>query len=203
VLVGAILGAVLGAKALDLVQFWTHSRAHLGDLATWTGGKTIVGGLLGGWLGVELAKRAVGIHGSTGDLLVLPLGLGIATGRLGCLMTGPVDHTFGYPVAWGWDGGDGIPRHPTPLYEALFLVVIAAVLARRTFREGDRFRWFVVLYLSFRVLVDFLKPPFGPDPLDPTPDLVLGLTPIQWAAAGGTCYAAALLWRARGARADA
>lgn len=202
-LVGAVLGGVGGAKLLDLVQFWPYMSQHLDDPATWTSGKTIVGGLLGGWVGVELAKKVIGVVGSTGDLLVLPLGLGIGTGRIGCFLTGPMDHTWGYRVAWGWDAGDGVPRHPTPLYETAFLFLVAGLLARKSFREGDRFRWFMVAYLSFRVLVDFLKPPFGPDPLDPTPMLVLGLTPIQWAALGGTSYAGALLWRARGADAHA
>ena len=38
-----------------------------GFMALIFGGKTVVGGLVGGWIGVELAKKVLGIRGSTGD----------------------------------------------------------------------------------------------------------------------------------------
>lgn len=199
VLVGAVIGALVGAKLLDLAQFWSFEAPRLATPAAWLGGKTIVGGLLGGWVGVEAAKWFAGLRGSTGDLMVLPLGVGIALGRFGCLLAGPDDHTFGVPVSWGWDGGDGVPRHPTPLYEAVFVFAWAALLSRRRFPEGNRFRWFMVGYLGFRFFVEFLKPPFGPDPLDPTPDRWLGLTAIQWASVAGAGYALHLIRRVRGA----
>lgn len=195
VFVGAIAGAALGAKLLDLAQFAAH--VELGTLRSWGSGKTVVGGLLGGWIGVEIAKRRVGIRGSTGDLMVLPLGLGIALGRVGCLFAGPADHTWGLPVAGGWDAGDGLPRHPAPLYEALFVLPLAAALHRRTLPDGHRFRWFMAAYLLFRLGIDFLKPPFGPDPGLPAPIRLGPLTPIQWAAAVGATVATGLNLRRR------
>ncbi|HDN27679.1 MAG TPA: hypothetical protein ENG03_11405 [Thioploca sp.] len=44
--------------------------------------KTIVGGLLGGILGVEIAKKLVGIMHSSGDLFCFPIILGIMIGRI-------------------------------------------------------------------------------------------------------------------------
>ncbi len=44
--------------------------------------KTIVGGLLGGILGVEIAKKLVGIKHSSGDLFCFPIILGIMIGRI-------------------------------------------------------------------------------------------------------------------------
>ena len=88
-------------------------------------GKTIVGALIGGLITVEWAKRRLGIAHRTGDLFALPLCLGIAIGRVGCFLTGLEDHTVGVrtTLPWGIDFGDG-PRHPTQLYEILFVILL-------------------------------------------------------------------------------
>lgn len=198
VLVGAAVGAALGAKLLGFAQYASHVLAS-GDPTDWLAGKTIVGGLLGGWVGVEIAKRRVGIVRSTGDLLVAPLIVGMIVGRVGCFLEGPDDHTGGSltTVPWAVDG-----RHPAPLYEILALLALLP-LTRLRAADGARFRLFYAGYLGFRVLVDFLKAPFGPDPVLPHPDVWLGLTPIQWAAAAGVGAAVATLPRATfGSRPD-
>jgi prolipoprotein diacylglyceryltransferase len=110
----AAAGAALGARGLA----WLADPA-----ATFTaeslllGGKTIVGGLIGGLLGVELVKLAIGVRRSTGDLYAPALAVAIAIGRIGCFLTGIADDTVGTPTSlpWGIDFGDGIPRHPTQL----------------------------------------------------------------------------------------
>ena len=83
------------------------------------GGKTIVGALIFGLISVELMKRYIGVRQSTGDLYAIPLALGIAIGRIGCFLTGLSDNTYGTPTTlpWAVNFGDGIPRHPTQLYE--------------------------------------------------------------------------------------
>jgi prolipoprotein diacylglyceryltransferase len=88
VLASAAVGALLGSRLLGLAEQWPTVLAacrsgHLFALVFSPGGKTIVGGLLGGWLGVEIAKRISGIRQRTGDLFALPLCVGIAVGRLG------------------------------------------------------------------------------------------------------------------------
>ena len=56
------------------------------------GGKTIVGVLIGGWIAVETVKNTLGIRVRTGDLLAIPLSVGIAIGReVGCFLTGLSD----------------------------------------------------------------------------------------------------------------
>lgn len=163
VVTGAALGAALGAKLLFLLQDPLWSWAQRGDLLALAGGKTIVGGLLGGHAGVEIAKRLVGERRSTGDLFVLPLCLGMLLGRVGCFLSGLEDHTHGLPTTlpWGVDFGDGWRRHPTQLYELVFLGLVAGWAwrrRRRLARRGDLFRGFMALYLAFRLLLDFLKP---------------------------------------------
>ncbi len=198
VVVGAVAGAALGSKLLVALQFPQWAFGSLPDLRPLLAGKTLVGGLLGGLLGVEIAKRAIGLRESTGDLFVTPLAVGIVLGRLGCLAAGLGDYTYGNPtrLPWGIDLGDGVPRHPAPLYEIAFVALLALAIHRfgdRLPRSGDRFRLFLAGYLAFRLVADFGKPPHGGFPPalagQPGAHLYLGvLTAIQLAAVGGLVY---------------
>src|SRR5512138_3027671 len=71
IVAGAAFGAALCSKLLYVLQYWAALQAQ--PTQVWLSGKTIVGGLLGGLIGVELAKRAVGWGRSTGDAFVGPL----------------------------------------------------------------------------------------------------------------------------------
>lgn len=164
VLVGCVFGAWLGSKLLAWAEspalYW--SLRH--DLPALWGGKTIVGGLLGGWAGVELAKHRLGLRQSTGDLFVYPLALGTAIGRLGCFFSGLDDRTYGLPstLPWAVDFGDGLPRHPTQLYESAYVLLLALglwwVTRRRRLAAGLRFQLYFAGYFGFRFTVEFFKP---------------------------------------------
>ncbi len=161
--VAAVVGAALGAK----LGYWIEDpRNAFADFPDWRHlleGKTIVGALLGGLVGVEAAKRALGVRESSGDAFALPLLVGIAIGRVGCFLAGLDDHTYGDPTSlpWGVDFGDGVPRHPTQLYEIAFLFALLLLLALvrdARARPGDCFRVFMIAYLAFRLIIDFIKP---------------------------------------------
>jgi prolipoprotein diacylglyceryltransferase len=184
VVAAAILGAAIGSK----VFFWLEDPAE--TLANWTnpvflfGGKTIVGGLIGGLVGVELEKRWAGITRRTGDLFAMPLAAGIAIGRIGCFLSGLPDRTYGTPssLPWAVDFGDGIPRHPTQVYESVVMTIAAFVLGRltrRAHREGDVFKLFMVIYFALRLAVDTLKPEVR---------ILLGLSSLQWASVAVLLY---------------
>lgn len=170
VFTGAALGAALGSRLLFVLSYLG------GDFF---GGKSIVGGLLGGLIGVEIAKKLAGITRSTGDLFVYPLITAMSIGRIGCFLAGPADKTAGLPVSWGIAMGDNVKRHPVALYEIAFLLLLGVALTRVR-GDGIRFRVFMTAYLAFRFAVDFLKP-------DPPP-VFLGLSAIQWACAAGVLY---------------
>src|SRR4051794_5079028 len=82
IIAGAVVGALVGSKVLAWWESFPTYWEHRADPAVWLGGKTIVGGLLGGWIGVEIAKRLNRVPESTGDLFVLPLAFGMAVGRV-------------------------------------------------------------------------------------------------------------------------
>lgn len=200
VLVGAIVGAAVGSKLLywledpqltasNVVGLF-HGESWLQSIGYLMGGKTIVGGLLGGLIGVEWAKKIIGWTRSTGDDYALPLLIGIAIGRLGCFFTGLSDHTYGTPTNWvtGVDFGDGVPRHPAQLYEIAFLCILAGFLIAvkrgrihflKQIPEGARFQLFMIGYLAFRLLIDFMKPTVHP---------YFGLNNVQVACLLGLIY---------------
>jgi prolipoprotein diacylglyceryltransferase len=167
VILGGLIGALIGSKLLVLLQHWDLWQQP--DQLFWllVQGKTVVGGLLGAIVGVELTKHWIGVTESTGDAFVYPLIWGMAIGRIGCFLTGLSDRTYGLPTTlpWGVDFGDGIPRHPTQLYEIGFLVALwffLRVRSRYQRRSGDLFKFYVLAYCSFRLLIDFIKPDFRP-----------------------------------------
>lgn len=185
ILVGCVFGALFGAKILSWLEnpllYWEHQ--HRANWLVWAQGKTIVGGFIGGWIGVEWAKKLLGVRHSTGDLYVFPLIVGTSIGRVGCFLSGLEDDTYGLRTAlpWGVDFGDG-PRHPTQLYEIAFLLVLGAFLLRRTRTlspNGYLFRLFMLWYFLFRFVAEFVKP---------RPFLYVGLSAIQLASLAASVY---------------
>jgi len=164
VIIGGLLGAAIGNKLVfwvDNPHLWT---GHATGLGTWLTGQSIVGALLGGWLGVEIGKRISGISIRTGDDYVLPILAGLIIGRIGCFLAGLHDGTYGIPTTlpWGVDFGDGVRRHPTQLYEA-GLALLALVTWPRwrlifAHTPGLAFRVLILGYFLWRVGVDMIKP---------------------------------------------
>ena len=184
VVAAAIFGAAIGSKVVFWLENPAETLAHWNDLVFLLGGKTIVGGLIGGLVGVELEKRWAGLTRRTGDLFAMPLAFGIAIGRVGCFLSGLPDRTYGTPssLPWAVDFGDGIPRHPTQLYESLVMIVAAIFLGRLTWRphrEGDVFKLFMVTYFTLRLMVDALKPEVR---------VLLWLSSLQWASVAVLVY---------------
>jgi prolipoprotein diacylglyceryltransferase len=179
VLLGCLIGASIGNKLvfwLEVPHLW--ASAVNGWQQFLFGGQSMVGGLLGGLLGVEIAKKIAGVHYSTGDLFVFPVLLALIIGRIGCFLAGLHDGTFGIPTdfPWGMDFGDGIPRHPTQLYEIGFAGLLWALLKylqpKLESVPGVTFRLMLIGYLLWRFCIDFLKPVPYTYPL--------GLSGIQW-----------------------
>jgi phosphatidylglycerol:prolipoprotein diacylglycerol transferase len=176
VIAAAALGSVIGSKVL----YWLEDPASVihnwNNPAVLLGGKTIVGGLVGGLIAVEWVKRRMGETQRTGDLFAVPMCIGIAVGRIGCFLSGLEDDTYGFPTSlpWGINFGDGKFRHPTQLYELIFVLVLAVVLymqMKRPHLQGDIFKFFMVAYFGWRLFIDFIKPDAR----------LLGMTSLQWA----------------------
>jgi phosphatidylglycerol---prolipoprotein diacylglyceryl transferase len=195
ILAGCLLGAGIGNK----VVAWLEQPRSVDLAVDWglfLGGQSMVGGLLGGLLGTEIAKRLVGWRASTGDLFVGPVLLGLVVGRVGCFLAGLHDGTHGLPTGlpWGVDLGDGVPRHPVQLYEIAWAGAAALALATPRVKAwaaqvpGLRFKLFLCGYLAWRLLVDALKPVPHRWPL--------GLSGIQWTCIVALAFYLPVTWRA-------
>nr|WP_294794307.1 prolipoprotein diacylglyceryl transferase family protein [uncultured Mucilaginibacter sp.] len=183
IFIGAAFGAFIGSHLVGIFE----NPAGLSNLSLiyFMSNKTIVGGMLGGLVGVELVKKQIGVKVSSGDLMVYPLILAMIIGRIGCFLAGLKDGTLGIAssLPWAIDFGDGVPRHPTNLYEILFWILlwVALVLIERkhTFSNGSRFKVFMVSYLIFRLLIEFIKPAYF---------FPIGLSTIQLVCMAGILY---------------
>lgn len=173
VYVGALGGAFLGAKlAYLLAEGWRDWNMPDRWLRLFAG-KSIIGGLLGGYAGVELMKSLIGYQKSTGDGFALVAPLAIALGRVGCWLQGcclgkPTDFPF---VALR--DRSGVPRWPASQVELLFQVAMFGVLfaLRRDPRFRDRlFFVYLAAYGVFRLAHEFMRD---------TPPLVAGITGYQ------------------------
>lgn len=175
VLVGLLIGAALGNKLVFLIERPDIARALWESRSLAWPGQSIVGGLLGGLIGVEIAKQLTGQTRSTGDAMVWPIAVGLAVGRVGCFLAGLHDDTYGLPTSapWGVDFGDGQPRHPTQLYEIAIVLPLGWAVSRARFATpGLAFKLFLAGYLLWRLAIEFLKPVPVAYPL--------GLSGIQW-----------------------
>ena len=159
----AFLGAMLGAKLPFLLeQDWSGVVSP----ALWlSDGKTILGGIFGGYLAVEFAKRFLDIQIKTGDSFALPIAVAVAIGRMGCFVAGCC---FGCitELPWGMRFGlandpVGICRHPTQLYESAFHLLCASCIAiseNRKWMEGSRLKVYLLCYLAYRFATEWIRP---------------------------------------------
>lgn len=173
---GIALGAFCGAMIAAKVPYVLLDREGLFSGRAWLdNGKTILFGLAGGYLGVEVAKAILGVRIKTGDSFAVPVAAAVAVGRLACFVGGCC---YGKPtrLPWGVVFHDGISRHPTQLYEAAFHASAAVFLAwceRRGLFRLQRIKIYFMAYLVYRFLTEFLRP---------EPIVALGLTAYQWGA---------------------
>jgi phosphatidylglycerol:prolipoprotein diacylglycerol transferase len=185
---GGFCGAMIGAKLPFALSDWT---GFVSGTAWLSDGKTIMFGIVGGYLGVEVAKWTLDIRIKTGDTFAVPVAIGVAIGRLACFVGGCC---YGTPTSLPWGvcfarSGDSLPRHPTQLYESAFHFTMAGVLLalqqRGVFR-GQLIKLYILSYLAYRFVTEFIRP---------EPKLLLGLTGYQWTALALAPVFIALWWK--------
>lgn len=166
IIIGAAFGAFFFSRLIGALEDPAAFAGSAHPVLFFYASKTIVGGLLGGLLVVELTKLALKETSSSGDLFTFPLILAMIIGRIGCFSSGVHEPTYGDETTsfLGMDLGDGLMRHPVSLYEIAFLFILWYALKRlekrRMLANGYRFKLFMIAYLLFRFLLDFIKPGF-------------------------------------------
>lgn len=168
-LLGAIAGAKLAMLAGDLG--WPVVPLASWRTFVWSG-RSITGGLIGGFLAAEAAKPLVGWTLPPNDHFAAKLPFSVALGRVGCLLGGccrglPHDG----PLSVVYD--DGVPRWPAPVFEIAFQIAAGLLfvrLVRRGQLGGRVFALYMMLYGVFR---------FATEPLRETPKSLGALSVYQ------------------------
>ncbi len=162
IILGAAIGAFLGSRIVGFLEnpILPSDAASLLNLFNT---KTIMGGLFGGLLGVEIAKKSIGEKNSSGNLFTFPIILGIFIGRIGCFLSGTNEFTYGETTTFflGMNLGDGLKRHPIALYELIFLIALSLFLGKikkNNLKNGLLFQYFMIAYFTFRFFIEFIKP---------------------------------------------
>jgi prolipoprotein diacylglyceryl transferase len=173
IVAGTLLTGAMGAK---LATAWRYV-AVTGDASlvgvVLRGGRSILGGLAGAYAGAVLTKRVIGYRRRTGDLFAPAVALGMAIGRVGCLLA----EQPGTPTSMPWGirlsseaaaripscpwCASGAPMHPSFVYEIVFHAAMFVALVRwlrpRITVEGDLLKIYLLCYAVFRFLVEFVR----------------------------------------------
>lgn len=172
VVAGLLVGGALGGRLAGVLDAATRDGVGAAAWAWQNGGRSILGGLSGAYLGAVLAKRWVGYPHRTGDLFAPAVALALAVGRIGCFLA----EAPGRPTALPWGitvdptvAGSiprcpgclaGQPMHPSFLYETAFcLFALGALLwlRSRITAPGELLVIFLAGYAVFRLLVEFTR----------------------------------------------
>jgi phosphatidylglycerol---prolipoprotein diacylglyceryl transferase len=128
-----VLGGLVGAKLIWAIEF--RGTAPFLELFLSRGGLSWFGGFAGGLIAGLATLRGYGVPLVRGVAAASPgLALGHAIGRVGCFLVGD---DYGRPSSLPWAVAfpeglppTGVPVHPTQLYEAIPLAVLAWLLMR-------------------------------------------------------------------------
>lgn len=163
-----LLGGVLGARLLYIATYWRESFAG----QPWSelfmiqrGGLVFYGGLVGSSLACIIFARVKRIPlWKLADVLAPSIALGSMFGRIGCLMNGCC---FGRPCEMPWairfpqdHSTNGVPLHPTQVYDALLnlgLYLGLALLFRRRKFDGQVFAVYLMCYAVTRSIAETFR----------------------------------------------
>lgn len=187
--IAALIGGGIGAR---LSVAWAHPD-YYGTFADVPlsyyfahSGKSIIGGIAGGYLAIYLAKRAFRYTRSTGDCYAAAIPLAMAIGRVGCFLS---ELPLGRPTSLPWGisvspaaasyfpdcPGCLQPMHPTMIYEIIFNIIAFVLIVRYRHLivvQGDSVKLYLLAAAVFRFFVEYLRV---------NPEMLWGLTSSQLA----------------------
>ena len=165
-----VLGVVLGGR-LGYVLFYKpgYYLAHpLEIFAVWQGGMAFHGGLLGVIAAMALFARLRGRRFfEVTDLIAPCVPTGLAAGRVGNFINGelwgrPADPSLPWAMVFP-QAPDGLPRHPSQIYqflgEGLLLFVLLWFYARKPRATGQVSGMFLIGYGFFRFAAEYFREP--------------------------------------------
>jgi len=155
--------SIIGGRLAHIIGSWEiYSQNILQIFAVWNGGMVFHGGFLGAIIATFYYCKKKNIHFyDFADILVVPLGLALALGRIGNFLNsefyGPITN-----LPWGvnFPNVEG-KRHPTQIYESFKNIFIFLILFKtyqlKSYKKGFIFWLFVFLYSTLRFFVEYLR----------------------------------------------
>lgn len=172
-----IIGGILGGRVLYVISYWREDFAanpFPEIFMVQHGGLVFYGGLIGAtgigmlyiyWKKLPLWKMA--------DILAPSVALGCVFGRIGCLLNGccfgracNLPWAISFPPTLNSSGmlvpheTNGVPVHPTQVYDSLLNLVLYCFLAwlfRRKKFDGQIFALYLVGYAALRSFVEYFR----------------------------------------------
>jgi phosphatidylglycerol---prolipoprotein diacylglyceryl transferase len=177
-----VVGVILGGR-LGYVFFYNYGA--LGEdplllLRIWEGGMAFHGGLVGVLVVMWWWAHRVGTTFlRIGDFVAPLIPIGLGAGRIGNWINGEL---WGKPTDLPWamifPAADYLPRHPSQLYQAFLegvvLFTVLWVVSRKPRPTGLISGLFLLLYGSFRFVVEFVR----------LPDSHIGYLAFDWLTMG-------------------
>ena len=159
----ALLFGFIGSKILVVIENLNIIIKDISNIKYLIiSGKSIVGGLIGGYLGARFIKKRLNIQSvRTGNSIAPAIALGMAIGRIGCFLTGCC-YGIETNLPIGINFGDGINRIPTQLIESIFCLILFIYLLYKQKKDKDLtpgilFKKLVLYYFVFRFLIEFIR----------------------------------------------
>jgi len=171
IMIGIAFGLIIGARLFYVLFYGAgYYLAHpLEIFATWDGGMSFHGGLVGAIVGGYIVSRGLHISFATVcDLAACGAPIGLFFGRCANFINGELwgkETSLPWGVIFADTGGGSVYRHPSQLYEALLegivLFIILYVLSRKRppRPQGTFIGTFLVGYGVFRFLIEFVRLP--------------------------------------------
>jgi len=166
-LVSLVLGARLGYVLFYNPGYYLANPQDI--LATWQGGMSFHGALLGTLVGGLLfCWRKKLSFWQSADVYVITIPIGLGLGRIGNFINGELyGRMSDVPWAMVFPAGGPMPRHPSQLYEAFLegvvLFSLLWLLKNRYWQQrwpaGSLLALFLLFYGLFRTIVELFRQP--------------------------------------------
>jgi phosphatidylglycerol:prolipoprotein diacylglycerol transferase len=167
-IISLVLGGRLGYVLFYNLPYYLNHPSEI--LATWQGGMSFHGGLLGVLIGALIFCNKKGLDfWRVTDMYTVTIPIGLGLGRIGNFINAEL---YGRVtnVTWGmvFPGGGPLPRHPSQLYEAFLegavLFCILWVLKEKqkppsSWPHGSMLAIFLILYGIFRIFIELFREP--------------------------------------------
>jgi len=162
-----ILFGFIGARLFHVVDTWYYYAGYpVQILMVWAGGLSWYGGLIGGVLATLVYARVRKIPlGRLLDTISVGI-LGLAVGRIGCTINGDAYGTL-TSLPWGVTYTHhgayaplGVPGHPAPVYEIIWISMMLVVLwklRKRLKPEGSLFLATIAMYSLGRFCISWVR----------------------------------------------